>query len=230
MIEPDVVAACVAAMSAAVDIPVTVKCRIGVDDQDVETALDALALRVFEAGVECLIVHARKAWLEGLSPKQNRDVPPLDYDRVYRLCEKFPHKQIIPNGGIASHDECATHLRYVDGVMFCRAAYQNPYILALVDTLYYGSGTPPPSRHQVVERLLPYVERKLSQGLPLNKITRHILGLFQGCRGARAWRRHLSENAHLPGAGVDVIVKAAALVVESVEPGNLFYSELADNK
>jgi len=214
MTEPALVADCMAAMSAAVDIPVTVKCRIGVDDQDVETSLDELALRVFDVGVECLIVHARKAWLKGLSPKENRDVPPLDYNRVYCLKQKFPQKEIIINGGIDTHSDCATHLKHVDGVMLGRAAYQNPYILAQVDAIYYGSQKIPPSRHQIVEKLLPYVERNLSQGMPLNRITRHILGLFQGCPGARRWRRHLSENAHLSGAGAEVIVAAAALVEE----------------
>jgi tRNA-dihydrouridine synthase A len=218
MTEPDLVAECVATMSKAVSVAVTVKCRIGVDDQDVDVALDDLAARVFDAGVECLIVHARKAWLKGLSPKENRDVPPLDYDRVYRLKQRFAQKEIIINGGIDNHDECATHLKLVDGVMLGRVAYQNPYILAPVDTLYYGSKIPAPSRHQIVENLLPYVERNLSEGMPLNRITRHILGLFQGCPGARRWRRHLSENAHLPGAGIDVIVAAAALVEEGVDP------------
>jgi len=212
MNEPGLVAACVGAMAVASSVPITVKCRIGVDDQDVDAALDELASRVFDAGVECLIVHARKAWLKGLSPKENRDIPPLDYERVYRLKQKFPHQQIIINGGIVDHRDCEKHLRHVDGVMLGRSAYQNPYILAQVDALYYGSDAPAPDRHEIVERLLPYVERKLSRGIPLNRITRHILGLFQGCPGARAWRRHLSENAHLPGAGADVIVSAAALV------------------
>ncbi len=218
MTEPELVAKCVAAMSNAVDIPVTVKCRIGVDDQDVDVALDDLAARVFDEGVECLIVHARKAWLKGLSPKENRDVPPLDYDRVYRLKQRFAQKQIIINGGIDNHNECEKHLKFVDGVMLGRAAYQNPYILAQVDAIYYGSDRIPPSRHQIIEQLLPYVECNLSQGIPLNRITRHILGLFQGCPGARRWRRHLSENAHLPGAGTEVIVAAAALVEEGAEP------------
>ncbi len=212
MAEPHLVAKCVAAMSDAIGVPVTVKCRIGVDDQDVELVLDDLARRVFDAGVDCLIVHARKAWLKGLSPKENRDIPPLNYDRVYRLKQKFPDKQIIINGGIATHEECKAHLKYVDGVMLGRAAYQNPFILADVDNLYFDADTKPPDRHQIVEHLLPYVERKLSEGTPLNRITRHILGLFQGRPGARRWRRHLSENAHLPGAGADVIVAAAALV------------------
>jgi len=217
MMEPELVADCVAAMSAVVDVPVTVKCRIGVDDQNVEAALDDLSSRVFDAGVECLIVHARKAWLEGLSPKENRDVPPLNYDRVYRLKQRFPQKEIIINGGIETHEECARHLKHVDGVMLGRTAYQNPYILAQVDALYYGSDKTPPSRHQVIEKLLPYVERNLSQGMPLNRITRHILGLFQGCPGARRWRRYLSENAHLPGAGTEVIVAAAALVEKGAD-------------
>ncbi len=212
MAEPELVATCVTAMSDAVKVPVTVKCRIGVDDQDVDVVLDDLAQRLFDAGVDDLIVHARKAWLKGLSPKENRDIPPLDYDRVYRLKQKFPDKHIIINGGIETHDDCNAHLQHVDGVMLGRAAYQNPYILADVDALYFDAGSKPPSRHQVIEHLMPYVERKLSEGTPLNRITRHILGLFQGRPGARRWRRHLSENAHLPGAGAEVIVAAAALV------------------
>ena len=228
MTEPDLVAACVTAMLAAVDVPVTVKCRIGVDDQDVDVALDDLAIRVFDVGVNCLIVHARKAWLEGLSPKENRDVPPLDYDRVYRLKQKFPQHQIIINGGITSHSECEKHLAHVDGVMLGRAAYQNPYILAQVDALYYGCSAQPPSRHEIIRHLLPYVEKKLSYGVPLNRITRHILGLFQGCPGARRWRRYISENAHLQGAGTEVIVAAAALVDEGVEPGAIYFPEISD--
>lgn len=212
MTEPELVAACVAAMVKAVDVPVTVKCRIGVDDQDIEVALDEVATRVFDEGVDCLIVHARKAWLEGLSPKENRDVPPLDYERVYRLKEKFPHKQIIINGGIETHEECEGHLKRVDGVMLGREAYKNPYILARVDNLYFGDTSAPPSRHDIVDKLMPYVEEKLVQGVPLNRVTRHILGLFQGCPGARRWRRHLSENAHKPGAGVNIIREAATLV------------------
>lgn len=214
MSEPDLVATCVAAMSAATPVMITVKCRIGIDDQDIEVALDDFATRVFDVGVVCLIVHARKAWLQGLSPKENRDIPPLDYDRVYRLKEKFTDKEIIINGGIDNHEACAHHLNHVDGVMLGRSVYQNPYILAKVDRLYYGATSMPLTRHEVVEQLLPYVERKLSQGDPLNRITRHILGLFQGCPGARRWRRHLSENAHLPGAGTEVIVAAARLVEE----------------
>ncbi len=214
MTEPDLVAKCVVAMLSAVTIPVTVKCRIGVDDQDVEKALDDLAERVFDTGLTTLIVHARKAWLSGLSPKENRDIPPLDYDRVYRLKQKFPDQEIIINGGIETHDDCARHLQRVDGVMLGRAAYQNPYLLAVVDQRYYGSQRNAPTRYEIVENLLPYVEQKLAAGDPLNRITRHILGLFQGCPGARRWRRHLSENAHKPGAGIMVIREAMALVAE----------------
>lgn len=214
MTEPDLVAQCMAAMAAATSIPVTVKCRIGVDDQDIEQALDDVAQRVFDVGVKTLIVHARKAWLQGLSPKENRDVPPLDYDRVYRLKQKFPDQHIIINGGITTHEECENHLKHVDGVMLGRAAYQNPYILAQVDQLYFDATTPVPTRHEIVEKIIPYAEEKCAQGQSLHRITRHITGLFQGCPGARRWRRYLSENAHKSGAGVEVIREAAALVTE----------------
>lgn len=216
MQEPELVARCVEAMRGAVAIPVTVKCRIGVDDQAPGEALPAMARAVREAGCETLIVHARKAWLEGLSPKENRDVPPLDYPLVYRLKEAMPDMEIVINGGIASLDEAQAHLAHVDGVMLGRAAYQNPYILAEVDARFYGDGHPPLSRHEVLEAFLPYVQGELARGTHLHAMTRHILGLFQGCPGARAFRRHVSENAPRPGAGVEVIRDAAALVREPV--------------
>jgi len=212
MEEPDLVGDCVAAMQASVKIPVTVKCRIGVDDQDGEETLDHFTRIVAAAGTKTLIVHARKAWLEGLSPKQNRDIPPLDYERVYRLKQRYQDLEIILNGGVISLDQAARHLEHVDGVMIGRAAYQNPYILAEVDARFFGSKTTTPTRHEIVEALLPYVERQLKRGVSLNAITRHILGLFQGMPHARAWRRHLSENAHKPGADTQVIVQALAMV------------------
>lgn len=206
MREPDLVARCVGAMRSAVSVPVTVKCRIGVDEQEPEEALPAMARAVREAGCETLIVHARKAWLEGLSPKENRDIPPLDYPLVYRLKQTMPDMEIIINGGIATLDEAADHMAHVDGAMLGRAAYQNPYLLAGVDARFYGEAAAPLSRHEVLEAFLPYVERELAHGTHLHAMTRHILGLFQGQPGARAFRRHISENA--PRAGIEVIREA----------------------
>lgn len=215
MEQPELVGDCVSDMQASVKIPVTVKCRLGVDDQDGEATLDHFTGMIVEAGVKTLIVHARKAWLEGLSPKENRNVPPLDYDRVYRLKKRYQDLEIIINGGVVTLDQAAGHLEHVDGVMVGRAAYQNPYILAQVDSRFFGSKTPAPNRHDVVETLLPYIERQLKQGVPLHAMTRHILGLFQGVPHARAWRRHLSENAHKSGSGIEVIKQALALVPAS---------------
>lgn len=208
MREPDLVARCVEAMRSAVTIPVTVKCRIGVDEQEPEEALPAMARAVRAAGCETLIVHARKAWLEGLSPKENRDIPPLDYPLVYRLKQSMPEMEIIINGGIATLDEAAAHMAYVDGAMLGRAAYQNPWLLAEVDSRFHGESAAPRSRLEVLEAFLPYVERELARGTHLHAMTRHILGLFQGQPGARAFRRHISENAPRPGAGIEVIREA----------------------
>lgn len=219
MREPELVARCVAAMRARVSIPVTVKCRLGVDEQEPHEALPAMARAVREAGCETLIVHARKAWLEGLSPKENRDVPPLDYPLVYELKRDMPDMTILINGGIATLDEAAAHMAHVDGVMLGRAAYQNPYLLAEADARFYGDTRPAPARHDVIENFIPYVERELARGTHLHAMTRHILGLFQGCPGARAFRRHISENALRPGAGIEVIRDAAALVRD---PGDTF--------
>jgi tRNA-dihydrouridine synthase A len=174
-----------------------------------------MARAVREAGCETLIVHARKAWLEGLSPKENRDVPPLDYPLVYRLKEAMPDMEIVVNGGIATLDEAEAHLAHVDGVMLGRAAYQNPYLLAEVDARFYGDAHPQLSRHEVLEAFLLYVQRELAQGTHLHAMTRHILGLFQGCPGARAFRRHISENAPRPGANENVIREAMDMVSRS---------------
>jgi tRNA-dihydrouridine synthase A len=212
MREPALVAECVAAMRKAVSVPVTVKCRIGVDEQDPDVALPALARQVRDAGCETLIVHARKAWLDGLSPKENRDVPPLEYERAYALKAAMPDMEVIVNGGIMTLDEAAVHLQHADGVMLGRAAYQTPYILADVDRRFYGVRTPAPTRHDVLERFLPYVERELAHGTHLHAMSRHILGLFQGLPGARAFRRHISENAPRKNAGAEVIRDAMALV------------------
>jgi tRNA-dihydrouridine synthase A len=208
MAEPDLVAACVAAMGEAAALPITVKCRIGIDDQDAEESLDRFVDGVAAAGARTFIVHARKAWLKGLSPKENRDVPPIDYDRVYRMKARRPELTIIVNGGIGSFAEAADHLAHVDGVMLGRAAYQDPYILAEVDQRLFGAEEPAPSRLEVLDSFMAYAEGELARGVRLNQMTRHILGLFHGQPRARAFRRVLAENAHLDGAGLDVL-KAA---------------------
>ncbi len=216
MLEPDLVAECVAAMQNAVHVPVTVKCRIGVDEQDPREALPTLIEKVSATGCRNFTVHARKAWLQGLSPKENRTVPPLDYPLVYEMKRMFPALEICINGGIATLDETEEHLAHVDGVMMGRAAYENPYVLADVDQRFFGATLAPLSRHEVIEVFLPYIAARLTEGVPLNAMTRHILGLFQHMPGARAFRRHLSENAHKPGAGLDVVRDAAAKVREPV--------------
>jgi tRNA-dihydrouridine synthase A len=208
---PALVADCVAAMKAAVAIPVTVKCRLGVDEQDTEIALDQLADAVVAAGADALWVHARKAWLEGLSPKENRDVPPLDYARVYRLKQRLPHVFVGINGGIATLDEAEAHLAHVDGVMLGRAAYHHPEILAAVDARFYGDDTDQRDGRAAVEALIPYIERELAAGTRLSHITRHMLGLFHGAPNARAWRRILTVESIRPGAGVEVVRRALAV-------------------
>ena len=212
MAEPALVAACVAAMGAAASVPVTVKCRIGIDDQDAEGSLDRFIDEVAEAGSTTFIVHARKAWLQGLSPKENRDVPPLNHDRVHRLKARRPDLEIVINGGIASLAEAEPHLERTDGVMLGRAAYADPYLLAEVDRALYGADAVPPTRDQVLDAFKPYVERGLARGVRLNSMTRHILGLFHGQPRARAFRRYLAENAHLDGAGIAVLEQAHSIV------------------
>jgi tRNA-dihydrouridine synthase A len=212
MAEPALVAEGVAAMKRAVRAPVTVKCRIGIDDQDPELALDTLARGVIEAGADALIVHARKAWLNGLSPKENRDIPPLDYDRVYRLKAAMPHVPIIINGGIASLDEAKRHLAHVDGVMLGRAAYQGPWRLLSVDPDLFGEQAPHATMQDALEAMIPYIEGELARGMRLHAITRHFVGAFFGVPGARAFRRHLAEHGTRPGAGVNVLREAIALV------------------
>jgi tRNA-dihydrouridine synthase A len=212
MAEPALVAACVDAMKRTVSIPVTVKCRIGIDDQDPETALDALARGVVAAGADALIVHARKAWLNGLSPKENRDIPPLDYNRVYRLKASLPDVPVVINGGIASLAEARRHLGFVDGVMLGRAAYQEPWRLLTADPELFGQPAPHATMKDVFEGIMPYIERELAQGVRLHSITRHFVGAFHGVPGARAFRRYLAENGVRPGAGVNVLRDAIALV------------------
>jgi tRNA-dihydrouridine synthase A len=212
MAEPDLVASCVAAMGEAADLPITVKCRIGIDDQDTGESLDRFIDHVAKAGCRTFIVHARKAWLQGLSPKENRDVPPLDCERVFRLKQRRPDLEIVLNGGIGSLAEAHTHLPHVDGVMLGRAAYADPYLLAEVDGALFGSNERPLSRLEVLEAFVPYVEAELSGGARLNQMTRHILGLFHGQPRARAFRRHLAENAHFDGAGLEVLQAARRIV------------------
>jgi tRNA-dihydrouridine synthase A len=214
MAEPALVAEGVAAMKRAVKIPVTVKCRIGIDDQDPEVALDTLARGVVAAGADALVVHARKAWLNGLSPKENRDIPPLDYDRVYRLKAALPDVPIIINGGIASIEDAKRHLDHVDGVMLGRAAYQEPWRLLDVDPELFGEASPHVTMKGVFAAMAPYIEKQLAQGAKLHSITRHFVGAFHGAPGARAFRRHLAENGVKPGAGVDVLRDAIARVEE----------------
>jgi tRNA-dihydrouridine synthase A len=210
MAEPARVAECVAAMTASVAVPVTVKTRIGIDDQDNYEGLAAFVERLAGAGCRTFIVHARKAILKGLSPKENRSVPPLRYDVVYRLKNEFPGLTIVLNGGIRQLDEAAVHLGHVDGVMLGREAYHNPCVLSRVDARFFADPREVPDRALIVERMLSYIERELSAGAELKHITRHMLGLFQGVPGARAWRRHLSEHAHRSGAGTEVILDALA--------------------
>ncbi len=212
MAEPDLVAECVAAMmQRAGSVPVTIKCRIGIDDQDSENDFQSFVDRVSAAGCGVFIVHARKAWLKGLSPKENREVPPLDYGRVYRLKAQHPGLTVVINGGIASLDEAAEHLAHVDGVMLGRAAYQTPYILADVDRRLFGDECEPVSRAQAVEAMLPHIARHLQSGGRLNNVARHMLGLYHGRPRARAFRRHLSEKGVGKDAGIGVLIEALSI-------------------
>lgn len=213
MAEPELVGRCLAAMREAVPVPVTVKCRVGIDDQD-DGALERFVETVHAlSGVTVFIVHARKAWLKGLSPKQNREVPPLRYELVFRLKAERPDLCIVINGGIADLGEAEALLAAgaVDGVMLGRAAYSDPWLLADADHRLFGAENPLLARQEAVEALLPYAERLAADGVRLHALARHVHGLFQGCPGARAFRRHLAENAHLPGAGPEVLAAAASL-------------------
>jgi len=212
MAEPDVVAECVAAMRAVSSAPVTVKHRIGIDDIDSYDALCQFVDRVSQAGCGRFIVHARKAWLQGLSPKENREVPPLRYDVVHDLKRDFPGLAIVINGGFQTLDDVAGQLQQLDGGMIGREAYTNPWMLAAADRRILGHAVEPGSRASVVRRMLPYIESTLVSGVPLNRVTRHMLGLFQGQPRARAWRRHLSQHAHVAGAGPEVVEQALRLV------------------
>lgn len=211
MREPDLVAECVSAMQAQVAIPVTVKCRIGVDEHDSYEYLHRFINTVASAGCETVILHARKAWLSGLSPKENREIPPLRYETVYQIKKDFPALTIVINGGIQSIADIDHHLSHVDGVMIGRAAYANPYLLAGLQAKYFKNSNLS-DRHSIVKKFLPYIHKQVHSGIKLGTITRHILGLFQGQRGAAAWRRYLSQHAHKPGAGIEVIEQALLML------------------
>ena len=212
MTEPALVAECVRAMCEAVTLPVTVKTRIGVDEHDSYEALGRFVETVSVAGCSTWVIHARKAWLNGLSPKENRSLPPLKYEMVHRLKRDFPDLEIIVNGGIKTLNDVRRHLEQVDGVMMGREAYRNPYLLSDADALIFEDEHAVPTRHEIVERVIPYVESEVNLGVPLTRITRHLLGLFQGLPRARSWRRHISENAYKHGAGAEVVSQALALM------------------
>jgi tRNA-dihydrouridine synthase A len=216
MQRPTLVADCVKAMKDAVALPVTVKCRIGVDDQDPEQALFEMAARCVAAGADALVVHARKAWLQGLSPKENRDVPPLDYPLVHRLKAAFPATPIAINGGIATIAQMQEQLRVMDGVMVGRAAYHDPALLLEIDQALFGAPAPVKDGFAAVDAFLPYVERELGKGEKLSNITRHMLGLFAGLPGARSFRRRLALDAVRPGAGVEVLIGAVSEVTRAM--------------
>ncbi len=213
MAEPQQVAECVEAIKKATTLPVTVKHRTGIDQQDSYDELVQFVRWQINAGVDALIVHARKAWLQGLNPKQNREIPPLQYDWIYRLKQTFPDTEIILNGGIKTLQECAEHLQRVDGVMLGREPYANPYMLMDVEPVIFQHDVSPLSRKEVLQRFYPYLEKKLAEGMPLSKVIRHIMGLFHGQPRGKQWRRYLTEHAFKPGAGIEVIQQAADLVL-----------------
>jgi tRNA-dihydrouridine synthase A len=212
MADPELVRECLSSMRQAAAIPVTVKHRIGIDELDSYQDLARFVDIVSRSGAARFTVHARKAWLKGLSPRENREIPPLRHECVYRLKRDFPSLEIELNGGVRTLSEVRGHLERVDSVMLGRAAYEDPYLLAAADRELFGERGEAPSRREVVERMLPYVERRLAEGTPLNRMTRHMLGLFSGKPGAKAWRRHLSEHSHLPGADSGTIAEALARV------------------
>lgn len=215
MAKADLVAECVNAMQAVVHIPVTVKTRIGIDELDSYDFLCDFVQKVAQAGCQEFIIHARKAWLSGLSPKENREIPPLDYERVYQLKRDFPHLLMSINGGIKTIEEMQQHLQHMDGVMIGREAYQNPSLLGYIDHALFDPTHPIITPREAVENMFPYIEQQLSQGVYLNHIVRHMLGAFQSCKGARQWRRYLSEHAHKAGSGLEVVETALSFVEES---------------
>ncbi len=209
---PEKVAGGLKAMQDAVSIPITVKHRIGIDDMDDYAGLEDFVMQSAEKGIKTFIVHARKAWLQGLSPKENRDKPPLNYERVYRLKAEHPELEILLNGGITTIEECQQHLTHVDGVMVGREAYSNPYLLAEVDSKIYGETTKPVTRAETITQFIDYIEREMSRGTRLHHMTRHVLGMYQGVKGAKQFRRHISENAHKDGADAQVLADAFAFI------------------
>jgi tRNA-dihydrouridine synthase A len=211
MLEPQLVAECVSAMCQVVKIPVTVKCRIGIDHEDSYESLSQFIATISSAGCQVFIIHARKAWLNGLSPKQNREIPPLRYDIVKKIKQDFPHLTIILNGGIKNLIDINEHLSDVDGIMIGREAYSNPYLLADIHKKYFSSEDLL-SRQEILEKFIPYIEHQLKNNVKLSSITRHILGLFQSQKGGRMWRRYLSENAYKQGAGINIIREALEYV------------------
>jgi len=217
MAEPGLVAESVHAMESAVEIPVTVKCRIGIDNMESYDEFNAFIETVAAAGCNTFIVHARKAWLKGLSPKQNREIPPLKYEYVYRLKQQHPQLNIIINGGIKTLEQVAEHLQCVDGVMLGREAYHNPYMLAQVDRQFFGENGVERSRSEIIDEFTAYVEQQLMSGERLHAITRHLHGLYKHSRGSNAWKRYLSEHTHKPGAGIDVIKAAREIILHTVD-------------
>jgi tRNA-dihydrouridine synthase A len=204
MAEPALVRACIAAMCDAVNLPITVKTRIGVDKYDSYDELVEFIGRVADGGCKVFILHARKAWLTGLNPKENRRIPPLSYDTVYRIKQDFPNLTLIVNGGINSLEQVTRHLHLLDGVMIGRTAHEHPYFLAKIDKCFFGAGLIP-TRYEVIQELLPYTASQLQQGIPIHRITRHLIGLFKGVRGAKAWRCMLREHSYRPDAGIEVL-------------------------
>ncbi|EAZ91279.1 tRNA dihydrouridine(20/20a) synthase DusA [Crocosphaera chwakensis] len=225
MANPDLVAQCVEKMQKAVTIPVTVKHRIGIDDQDSYENMAQFVKVVSDAGCQRFTVHARKAWLKGLSPKENRNIPPLRYEAVYRLKQEFPHLFIEINGGITNLEQVRNHLELVDAVMIGRAAYDNPYLFATVDRDIYQDKIIQLTRHEIIEKMLPYIDDWVSRGHKLHKISRHLLAIFSGIPGTKAWKRHISENAHLPDADSKVIVEALKKVSREAELSLPLYFE-----
>lgn len=215
MAKPDLVADCFNAMAEASNNEVTIKCRTGIDDLDSFEFLQQFINTVADAGCKTFVVHARKAWLSGLSPKQNREIPELDYQRVYKIKQLFPHLNIAINGGITDLDSTATHLQYVDGVMIGREAYNNPFILADVDERFFSAKPNNSNRHDIIEAMLPYIEQEIAQGTKLHHMSRHVLGLYNGLKGAKGFRRHISENAHKKDANINVIIDAMRYVQDS---------------
>lgn len=214
MAEPHLIADCVAAMQAAVNMPVTVKNRIGIDEQQERDSLFNFVETVAQAGCQTFIVHARKAWLKGLSPKENREIPPLNYALVYELKQAFPQLEIIINGGITTLEQCQHHLQFVDGVMVGREAYHNPWLLAQVDSQLYAAPDSFNQRKAVIDAFIPYVEQQLSQGVTLAPMSKPILGLFQGIAGARYWRRYISENAFKSNADAKILLQAMQKILD----------------